>query len=409
MFNIGIDWASDHHDIAIVDDSGHKVSAFRIPHTRQGLDTLRDKLRELSISTGDKDKIIIGIETSRLLLVDFLLNEGYEIYAINPKAIDRYRDRYTSSQAKSDTFDAEVIAHALRTDRDRFRSLKPDSDLLRELRILVRDCRRFIRTKTLFLNQLRACLRDYYPVALELFSEFDSSAALEFLKSYPQATRVPAKKIEKLLRRNHHSSPEQKAKGIAGKLSQPQIPVDAFTVRAKSRSMLTLVEQLLSLRTRIKEYQNEIEALFEKHPDASIFKSLPGSGPNNGPRLLSEIGDNRLRYPNPDTLQCEAGTSPVTKTSGKTRIVLMRRACRMSLRDTMHQFSFCSISQSSWAKTFYDQQRAKGKTHASALRALADKWLKIIHHLWEEQIPYNEDTYLAARMRQQIQEVTAIA
>jgi len=406
MHYVGIDWASDHHDIAITNDSAKKVSAFRIEHNAKGLQLLRDKFRDLGVP---KEEILIGIETPRLLIVDFLLNEGFTIYPINPKAIDRYRDRYTQSQCKSDSFDAEVIAHALRTDRERFHVLKPDSPLLRELRILVRDQQKLIRSQSRFLNQLRACLKDYYPMALEIFNDFDSPVALAYLKQYPKVTSVSPKKLEKLLRQHRHPNPQAKAQEIAEKLSGPQIFVEDFTVRAKSRMLLTLVEQLQSLRVQINEYQKEIDRLFEKHPDFEIFKSLPGAGEKNAPRLLSEIGDVREKYPTPDSLQCEAGTSPVTRASGKSQVVLMRRACRMSFRDTMHQFSFCSLTQSSWTKAFYDQQKAKGKTHASALRSLGDKWLKIIHHLWEKKEVYDENIYLAARLRQQLQEVPSAA
>ena len=403
MFTVGIDWASDHHDIAIVDEDGAKLSAFRIEHNTQGLHLLRDKLRGLNVP---KEEIIIGIETHRLLIVEFLLNEGFHICSINPKAIDRYRDRYTASQSKSDAFDAEIIAQALRTDPARFRRLVPDTQLLRELRILVQDQQRLIRTQTRFLNQLQACLKDYYPVALELFDNFDSSVALEYLSRYPQVTPVPAKKLEKFLRAKCHPNAQLKAREISKKISEPQIFVEEFTVRAKSRMLSTLVEQLLSLRARIREYQKEIDQLFDRHPDSGLFKSLPGAGERNAPRLLTEIGDNRDKHSDADSLQCEAGTSPVTRSSGKIRTVMMRRACRLSFRNTMHQFSFCTLTQSGWSKTFYDQQKAKGKTHASALRSLGDKWLKIIHHLWQKKISYDENIYLASRMRHQLQEIS---
>ena len=201
MHYLGIDWATDHHDVAVVNDSGEKLSAFRIANDADGLETFRNRVRALGVP---KDQILIGIETSRLLLVDFLLNEGFTVYPINPKAIDRYRDRYTSSQAKSDAFDALLIAHALRTDRERFHALQPDSPLLRELRILVKDQKRLIWAQSRFLNQLGACLRDYYPAALDLFANLSSPVALQFLKRYPHPSPLSAKKLEKFLRQCRH-------------------------------------------------------------------------------------------------------------------------------------------------------------------------------------------------------------
>jgi len=406
MRYLGIDWASDHHDIAVVNEAGEKLSAFRIGNDTAGLETFRDRVRALGVP---KSEILISIETSRLLLVDFLLNEGFTVYPINPKAIDRYRDRYTASYAKSDAFDAELIAHALRTDRERFRALEPDSPLLRELRILVRDQKRLIWAQSRFLNQLGACLREYYPAALNLFGDLASPVALQFLKRYPRPEPLSAKKLEKFLRQCRHPRPEAKAQEIAQQLSQPQFFAEPFTVRARSRMMLTLVDHLLSLRAQIAEYQEAIDDLFAQHPDSGIFKSLPGSGEKTGPRLLSEIGDNRSRYSSADSLQCEAGTCPITRSSGKVRVVMMRQACRKSFRDAMHMFSFCSLTKSSWARALYDQQRAKGKNAHAALRAVSDKWLKIIHHLWKEKELYDENIYLAHRMRHQMKEAASAA
>lgn len=405
MYHIGIDWASDHHDVAVVDSDGNKISAFRIDQKPEGLEALREKLHELSAAAGGKEKLVIGIETARLLLVEFLLNEGYSIYPINPKAVDRYRDRYTSSKAKDDNFDAEVIANALRTDLHRLRLLRPDSELLRELRILVKDQSRLIRIQTMFFNQLHACLKDYYPVAEELFDNLDGVTPLEYLKRYPRPTNASFKELEKFLRSHHHPHPEKKAREIADALSGPQIPVDEFTVRAKSFGMLAKVENIQMLRIQIQNYQDKIDELFEKHPDSNIFKSLPGAGEKTAPRLLVEFGDNRERYSDADSVQCEAGTSPVTRKSGNAVTnVCIRRACRKTFRNTMHQFSYCSLKQNSWAKVTYDQQRAKKATHASALRVVGDKWIKIIYQLWKKGIPYDENIFLASRMRHQLQE-----
>jgi len=402
MIHVGIDWASDHHDIVTVDERGCRNTGFRVSQDAEGIATLRERLRALAVEAGGKEHLAIGIETSHLLLVDVLLNDGYKVYPLNPKAVSRYRDRYAVSGAKSDDFDAELIAQALRTDRDRFRPLVPDSDLVRELRILVSDQRRFIRTRTLFSNQLRAALRDYFPTALTLFEDLDSPTALAFLKAHPRPAKIPAKQLERLLAKNRHPSPKDRAQTIAAALAGPAIPVDEFAIRAKARATVTLVNQLQILNEQLQGYQREIEELFERHPDADIFKSFPGAGPSNGPRLLAEIGDNRDRYTDADGLQGEAGTSPVTKASGKSHFVQMRRACRRSFRDAMYQFAFCSMKKSGWARAFYDTQRARGHNHAAALRSLGDKWLKIIHRVWKDRVTYDEKTYLAQRMRHQL-------
>jgi transposase len=238
---------------------------------------------------------------------------------------------------------------------------------------------------------------------LGVFEDFDSPSTLAFLERYPRPARLSAKQIERVLRKSRHPRAQAKAQQMAQALNETRLLVDDFTVRAKSRLVITLVEQLQTLQTRVSEYEQEIADLFAKHPDAAVIESLPGAGPKNGPRLLVELGDNRERYENPDQLQCEAGTCPVTHASGKSRWVTMRRACRMSFRDTMHQFSFSSLQHSLWARHHYDALRARGAAHAAALRGVSDKWLKIIYHLWTTQQKYNEDVFLAARQRHQLQ------
>lgn len=404
MFYVGIDWASDHHDIFIVDDSGVKVDSFSIRHKPEGLSLLRDKVRNLSVP---KEQVLFAIETPRGLLVESLLNEGYSVYPINPKAVDRYRDRYRVSGAKSDTFDAEVIANILRTDKNHFKPILPNSDSARELKILTQDEQNLIRLKTKLVNQLQACLKDYYPTALELFSEIDQPVTLDYLLKYPKPQTVPVSELKRFLKEHRYPNAEKKAREIHQKLSGPQIFVEEFTVRAKSRMLITLVEQLKTLLSQLDGYQKEIDKLFEQHPDCHIFKGLPGSGQKNGPRLLAEMGDNRERYPEAKNVQCESGTAPVTEQSGKTKKVRIRYACRKPFRNVLYQFSFSSLTKSIWARKFYDKQRAHGKTHTQALRALGNKWLKIIFRLWKDGLTYSEDVYLASLMRYRLNQSSA--
>ena len=404
MFHTGIDWADDHHDIYIIDDSGTKVDSFRIEHNPQGLLFLRDKIRKLSVG---KEQVLFAIETHKNLLVEFLLDEGYTVYSINPKSVDSYRDRYRVSGAKDDTFDAMVLANILRTDRNQHRAILPNSDLARELKILTQDEQKLIRMKTKIMNQLQSCLKDYYPIALELFSEIDQTITLDFLLKFPRHTAIPLKTLKDFLKEHRYPGADKKAEELYGKLSGPQIFVEEFTVRAKSRMLIALVTQLKTLLVQLAQYRQEIDKLFEQHPDSQIFKSLPGAGDKNAPRLLSEIGDNRQRYKEAKNLQCDAGTAPVTKKSGKTKFVQMRFACRKSFKNALYQFAFSSIMASPWAKQFYYAQRAMNKSHTKVLRTLSNKWLKIIFRLWKDHIPYNENVHLADILRYQLANNTA--
>ncbi len=329
MFYIGIDWADDHHDIFIIDESGTKVDSFSIKHNPEGMCFLRDKIRSLSVS---KDLVLFALETHKNLLVDFLLDEGYTVYSINPKSVDRYRDRYRTSGARDDSFDAMVLANIIRTDKNQHRAILPNSPLARELKILTLDEQKLIHLKTKLLNQIQSCLKDYYPTALDLFCELDRPVTLEFLLKYPKPEKISIAELKRFLKKNHYPGVDEKAKEIFEKLSEPQIFVEEFTIRAKSRMLITLVGHLKILLKQLDEYRKEIDRLFEQHPDSKIFKSLPGAGEKTAPRLLSEIGDNRERYPDRKNLQCDAGTVPITDKSGKTEIVRMRFACRKVFR-----------------------------------------------------------------------------
>lgn len=396
MFYIGIDWADDHHDIFVIDESGKGIDSFKITHTPEGMSSFRDKVRNLP---APKDQILFAIETHNNLLVDFLLDEGYTVYSINPKSVDRYRDRYRPSGAKDDTFDAMVISNIIRTDRNQFKPIIPNSPLARELKILTQDEQHLIQLKTKLINQIQSCLKSYYPVALTLFSNIEQAVTLDFLLKYPSPQVLSLNQLKKFLRKHHYPGVDQKAIEIFDILSGPQIFVEEFTVRAKSRMLVTLVEQLKMLILKLDEYKKEINRLFEQHSDSDIFKSLPGSGEKIAPRMLSEFGDNRERFSDKKEIQCFAGTAPVTRRSGKTITVHLRFSCRKQFRNVIYQFAFLSINQSVWAKKFYEFQRAKGNSHSKAIRALGNKWLKIIFTMWKNNKTYNEDHHLANIMR----------
>jgi transposase len=259
---------------------------------------------------------------------------------LNPKSVDRYRDRYRVSGAKDDSFDAMVIANILRTDRHMFKPILPDSTLLRELRILTHDQQHLIQLKTKLVNQIQSCLKDFYPIALQLFTEIDQGITVNFLLNYPTPKIISVNELRGFLQNQHYPKAEEKAQEIHKELSASQLFVEDFVIRTKSRLLVTLVDHLKTLIAQLAEYQKEIDRLFEQHPDKDIFISLPGSGEKNAPRLLAEIGDNKERYLEAKNLRCEAGTAPITVKSGKTKIVKIRFACRKFLRNTMYQFSF---------------------------------------------------------------------
>lgn len=393
MYYVGIDWADDHHDIHITDDSSKKLESFRIAHNPEGFDSFLSRIQNLSL---DKNKFLFALETSKGLLIASLLKEGYTVYPINPMSVARYRERYKTSGVKTDQFDAMVLANILRTDRGQYRPLGPDTPFIKELKILTRDHQQLIDDRTRLSNKLTACLKEYYPLALKLFSSVTQKITLQFLKSYPtpqQAQTFTRARLQQFLKKNAYSHPKR-LEDLLKLIKSPWLKAEPLVVKSKSRLMLTLVGQLNVLQVSIEQYEEEIGHLFDAHQDKDIYTSLPGCGKNLGPRLLAEIGDDRKRYKNSNSIQCEAGTAPVTKRSGNYIHVHFRRACRKPLRNALQEFSFCSINWCEWARQYYDSQRVKGKKHHEAVRALANKWVKIIFVMWQNRVPYNEAYHL---------------
>jgi len=404
MYYVGIDWADEEHYAYITDDSGQKLDSFPMKHSEKGMNKLQSRIHKFSRKL---DNVLFSIETDKGLVTSTIMDWGYTVYPINPKSVDRYRDRYKSSGVKSDEFDACVLANILRTDRSRFHPILPDSELARELKVLTRDRDKLVGDRTRLTNRLTALLKAYYPAALELFSGVAQPITLSFLSKYPtynDAKKLSFAEFEQFLSENHYPYPKR-ATGIYEELQQPHLECEDMLVRTKSRLMLTTVLQLQILMDEIKSYEKEIENLLKSHPDSDIFLSLPGSGDILSARFIAEFGDNRDRYQKAKDVQAESGSAPITIQSGKKKYVRFRKSCKKPFRKTIHSFAFCSINNCTWAREYYDQQIATGKTHNQAVRSLSNKWMKIIFTLWKRDETYDEDYHL--RMKAKHAVVTA--
>jgi len=401
MIYVGIDWADESHRVFITDDSAQRLDSFSIENSRSGVEELFERVRHFA---KDPKQVLFALETSKGLLISSILDAGYTVYPINPKSVDRYRDRYKVSGHKTDDFDAMVLANILRTDRHNHREILPDSPLTTELKILTREYSQLVRIKTIFINQLTSCLKEYYPVAVELFCKLDQHLTLAFLRTFPtveDAKKASLQKLCKFLSKNHYPGVAEKANEIHQKLKEPQFQVEPYIANAKSQFMLTLVNQLQLLLPQIESFKKKIEQLLTQHPDREIFNSLPGAGVILSAKMISEFGDNRQRYKNVSSVQAEAGTAPVTESSGNTKFVHFRKGCRKSFRNTLHQFAVCSIKESSWAHQRYQQYIASGKKHTHAIRCLANAWLEIIFPMWKNHTPYSEQQHLLKYVKEQ--------
>jgi transposase len=398
MWYAGIDWADQHHDALVIDEKGRKAGSLRIDHNPQGFDKLNTFLEQI-IGDAPKEQMACIIETTHGLLITHLLEAGWPVYPVNPRTVDRKRG---ASGAKTDTIDAYLLAKTGRADLADLHRLTPDSEKIRELKLLTRDQDSLIRMQTRLVNQLTACLKAYYPVALELFAKLQQKSTLLFLRAYPtprEAMAVSSEQIKEVLRQAKHPNPTAVARSIFERLHQPHLQADAVTTRSKSRLTLVLVSQLLPLVEQIAQYDKEIEALFLTHPDHGAFESLPRAGQRLAPRLLAEIGDDRGRYQDASSLQALGGTSPVLFQSGKYAKAHRRLGCIKPLRNALHQFAWQTTLSEAWAADYYQRKRAEGKSHTVAVRALANVWVRIIFALWTNHQCYQAATFEQAQQQ----------
>jgi transposase len=348
MWYTGIDWADDHHDAVVIDEAGRQLASLHVTHTPAGLNQLTSFLQDIT-GPDAKEQMACIVETTHGLLIAALLEEGFAVYPVNPRTVDRRRK---PSGAKTDAIDAYLLAKTGRSDLPDLRRLQPDAAQIQELKALTRDQDVLIQSQTRLVNQLTACLKAYYPVALQLFTKVQQHSTLVFLQTYPTPAAAKAASLDELtavLKQAHHPNPSKVAQHIWQTLQQPHLQADAITTRTKSRLMLALVSQLLPLVEQITAYDKEITRLFLSHPDSETFRSLPGAAKRLAPRLLSGWGDDRSRYSDAASLQALAGTSPVPYESGTYSKVHKRYACIKPLRNALHQFAWESTRLEAWA------------------------------------------------------------
>jgi transposase len=394
---VGIDWADAEHVYCLMDDASSVLETGTIPHSAEGLDRLTATIRAYA---AEPLEVCVALETAHGPLVGTLLDHGFTVYPINPKAVDRHRERFRVAGAKSDLRDAWILATLLRTDRALYRPLRPDSEAAQELRTLTRDRAELVRTRTMLSNQLTACLKAYFPEFLALFADPDRPVALAFLQSFPTRDALRAasvKRLETFLRKHHYPGSAHKAREIHARLSQPVFLIAPVIIRTKARLATTLGQQALTLGEQIEAYDAEIQRILKLHPDGELYRSLPGAGDLLAARMVGELGDNRERYPTAAAAQCEAGTAPVTKASGTIRTVRFRRACIHPLREVMWHFAFASLTKCAWANAYYRRARQRGKKHAEAVRMLGNVWLRIIIAMRRYHRLYDEAIFLKAR------------
>ncbi|MFE1175542.1 IS110 family transposase [Streptomyces sp. NPDC058773] len=395
----GIDWAENHHDVALVDDSGQLLAKRRISDDAAGYQLLLDLLVEHGDT--EDDPIPVAIETSRGLLVAVLRTGKRQVFAINPMAAARYRDRHSVSRKKSDHGDALVLANILRTDMHAHRALPNDSDLARAVAVLARAQQDAIWNRQQLSNQLRSLLREYYPAALDAFSTWTNGLcrpeARELLKVAPtsaRAGRLTRTQIQAALRRSGRKRGiEAEAVRLrevfrANWAHQPPLVEDAL-----GKQMLALLGQLDAACTAADDLAKAVEEAFPQHPDADILLSFPGLGLQLGARVLAEIGDDRQRFADARGLKAYAGSSPITRASGKKSSITRRWVKNDRLNHAGYLWAFSAITASPGAKAHYRRRRDDhGDWHAAAQRNLCNRMLGQLYHCLQQRKLFDEDT-----------------
>jgi len=392
MIFVGIDWAEAHHDICVLDREGEVLATRRIPEGLEGVARLHALLGE---HADDSGAVVVGIETDRGLLVTALLAAGYAIHAINPLAASRYRERHTTSRAKSDRADARMLADLVRTDRHHHRVVAPDSGLHGAIKILARSHQNLIWTRQRQLNALRSALREYYPGALIAFEELhhpDATAVLAVAPDPERGRRLTEARIVSLLRRaGRQRNLERRAREIRSALQVPQLAAPPLVAGAQAANTVALVAVITTLGQEITKLEAELAEAFGRHPDAEILRSLPGLGDILGARVLAEFGDAPDRYLDATARRNYAGTAPITRASGTSRVVVARLARNKRLFDACYQWAFCALSQSAGARDYYDAHDPGPHTSKVARRKLANKLVGILHGCLAHRTAYDED------------------
>jgi transposase len=393
----GIDWAEDHHDVALVDADGALVAKRRISDDAAGFALLL----ALFADAGDapEDPIPVAIETNRGLLVACLRATGRQVYAINPKAVDRYRDRHSVARKKSDAGDALVLAHILRTDRPAHRALPADSELAQAIAVLARAQQDAVWERTCAHNKLRSLLREYYPGFLAAFADKrggllcpEARALLAAAPTPTAAAKLTTTQLRRLLaqagRKRGIDTEAQRLQTVLRTryLHHPQLVEDAFGAQARA-----LLRQLDVACTNADELADTAVKHFDTHPDAEIITSLPGLGSLTGARVLAEIGDDRSRFADARALKAYAVAAPVTRASGKSLTVMHRRVKNQRLAPVGYVWAFAALTASPGARAHYDRRRTTGDRHTAAQRNLFNRLLGCLHHCLDTRQTYDEN------------------
>jgi transposase len=416
VLGIGIDWAEEFHDIALGTQEKGVFEQFRIAHGPAGVTTLIERALTLEPDPGE---VRVVLETRHGLLVEALIDAGFTVLPVNPDLVARRRG---PAKKKDDAEDARICCLLALDRHAALKTLVPHGEIGGELRAIGRDDDRAARDQRRLLNRLRADLQTTYPAALTLAGkDLGAPTMLRLLERWPTQAELAAASHEEIAafaRAGRHGWPDRFADRVATALAEPSLPTRDYLVRAKAAGIRLAAVQLLALHEARRGWEHRMAELLlggprtgrghtvkdpnpgKAFPGGEIYLSLPGLGDRLAARVAGEIGEHITQFDTPAGLQCYAGTAPVTRRSGKSDFVVARRlAHNHHLGSVVHQWAFCSLQRSGWAREFYDGKIAAGKSHHAALRALSNRWLEILWHCLTKRVLYDEAVHVANRNR----------
>jgi transposase len=389
MLFVGDDWAEDRHDVEIVDEDGRRRARRRLPEGLAGISQLHALIAGLlpeqwaDLPAGEAARRVkVGIETERGSWVAALVAAGYEVFPVNPMSVARYRERHSTSGAKSDAADAHLLAEIVRLDRAHHRPIAGDSPLAEAIKLTARAHQSLIWDRSRHVLRLRAALREFFPAALQVFADLDAPDALELLGRAPDPSRAAAlsrAKITAVLTRASRRDAAAKAQQIQAALRAPQRRQPPAVQDAYAAIVSSQVALIKALNAQIEELGEVVATHFGHHPDTEIYASQPGLGVILSARVLAEFGDDPHRYASAKARKNYAGTSPITRASGTRKVVLARYARNRRLADALQQWAFCAMRGSPGAHAYYQALRARGTGHQGALRQLSNRLVSILH------------------------------
>jgi transposase len=397
MLFVGIDWSDQCLEFHARSSAGQVLAEGAVEPNLSGMGELFTTLEKHA----PPDQVGVALETTHGAWVQALLDRGYVLYPVNPKSAARFREALSAAGHKSDRIDAKALALMLAALHQDLKPLRPDAPEIVALRIACEDRVRLVEERTAKLNELLAVLKIYYPAFLGLFGGLDSVIALEFLQEFPTQKALQSltpKRLRSWLKRHHYTC-MSRAEELEQQRGAPCLPVAEHLQSAKAALIRYLAASLLALKAEITQREQQIGEHFRGLPEADWIRSLPGTGPNLAPALLACLGRDPGRFADVGEARALMGTAPVTKASGRSRVVRFRRGCWKFARRTLQLFADHSRHGCAWAQALYEQHRAAGSGHHAALRAVAHKWLKIILAMRRTGTPYDERIFINSRKR----------